>query len=57
MTPIAQRILIYGFATAIMLFLLIVIDGQTFGQRAARQYPWGSLEWTQEVDRLAKGEK
>lgn len=46
-------IIIGGVATALLIGILVVVTGQTFGQRAAQKYPWGSDEWRAEVSRLA----
>lgn len=45
-----------GTVLAIVLYCWVLATGQTFGQRAAKKYPYGSQEWEAEVQRLYHGE-
>lgn len=36
-----------------VLLTFVIMTGQTFGQRAAKQFLYGSKQWTDEVYRLA----
>jgi hypothetical protein len=44
---------VLGFIGAIILWIIVIASGQTFGQRASLKYKYGSTEWKQEVYRLA----
>lgn len=56
-SPIVLRGLVICFLMALIasfaLFGFVVATGQTFGQRAAKKYDWGSEQWSNEVQRLA----
>ncbi len=46
--------LIYlSFLMSSVFIIMVFASGQTFGQRAAEKYPWGSAEWRQEVNKLS----
>lgn len=44
-----------GLTAALILIVAVFVSGQTFGQRAAQKYLWGTPEWEQEVERLSSG--
>lgn len=47
--------ILMGFLGFLMLITAVVLSGQTFGQRAAETYEWGTPEWKEEVQRLSDG--
>lgn len=52
-----KKMILGGTILAIVYIFYIFTSGQTFGQRAAKKYEWGTPEWKEEILRLAKGKK